>query len=108
MLNEKILDEVKRVLGNIIHAQKMSNKYVEDYMETGNRESYQEWKSFQSYAVGQGNKVQGIFYAVEAIEGIVLRYFLNDKRMVLYADDKEIWSKAVWCIELILKILQIR
>lgn len=95
MLNEKIFDEVKRLLLNIIYAEGMIQKYVNDYMETGNKESYEDWKRFSSYAVGQADKVLGIFYAVEAIEDIVLRYFLNDKRMVLYANDKEIWSKAV-------------
>ena len=94
-MNEKILEELKRLLGNIIHAQKMMNKYTNDYMETGNKESYNEWKNFNRYAVGQADRVQGIFYAVEALEGTVMRYFYNDKRMVLYADEKEIWSKAV-------------
>ena len=95
MLNEKIFDEVKRLLTNITYAEGMMQKYVNDYIETGNKESYDDWKRFSSYAVGQADRVFGIFFAVEAIEGIELRYLLNDKRMVLYADDKEIWSKAV-------------
>lgn len=94
MLNQKIFEEVKRLLLNITYAEGMISKYVNDYTETGNRESYEGWKTFTSYAVGQANKVQGIFYAVEAIEGIVLRYFLNDKKMVLYADDVVIWEKV--------------
>ena len=95
MLNEKIFDEVKRLLTNITYAEGMMQKYVNDYIETGNKESYDDWKRFSSYAVGQADRVFGILFAVEAIEGIELRYLLNDKRMVLYADDKEIWSKAV-------------
>ena len=95
MLNEKIFDEVKRLLLNIIYAEGMMQKYVNDYMETGNKESYEDWKRFSSYAIGQADRVFGIFFAVEATTGIEMRYFLNDKRMVLYADDKEIWSKAV-------------
>lgn len=94
MLNEKVFDEVKRLLLSITYAEGMMSKYVNDYTETGNRESYESWKTFNSYAVGKANKVQGIFYAVEAIEGIVLRYFLNDKKMVLYADDVVIWEKV--------------
>ena len=94
MLNEKVFDEVKRLLLSITYADGMMQKYVNDYMETGNKESYDEWKNFNSYAVGKANKVQGLFYAVEAIEGIVLRYFLNDKKMVLYADDVVIWEKV--------------
>lgn len=94
MLNEKIFDEVKRLLLSITYAEGMMQKYVNDYMETGSKESYDEWKRFNSYAVGKANKVQGLFYAVEAIEGIVLRYFLNDKKMVLYADDVVIWEKV--------------
>ena len=94
MLNEKIFDEVKRLLINITYAEGMMQKYVNDYMDTGNKESYDGWKSFQSYAVGQGNKVQGIFFAVEAIEGITLRYFFNNNKVVLYADDVVIWEKV--------------
>lgn len=94
-MNETVYKEVVRLLGEIAYAEKMMNKNVDKYMETGNKENFDDWKSFKSYAVGLANKVQGMLFAVEAIEGIQVSYYFNDKKIYLYQDGKVVWERAI-------------
>lgn len=93
-MNEVVYKEVVRLLMEIGHAQKISNEKVDEYTRTGKKECYADWKAFQSYAVGIANKIQGMFFAVEAIQGVALRYYMSGNgNIYLYENDKIIWQK---------------